>query len=155
MKRQPTAGFKAAPSDQPRRARPRTDRAEGDGARRDAYQPAKRPSRFQADEERAPRYRRDEQGAREGGREGGRGFTVTLDPDIARVFRGDASVNKALRLVLQLMQVVQGPAPGTGAGARGRSSDDYRTAGRGRTGYQGTDESRGFKRKPRFDEDAE
>jgi hypothetical protein len=30
---------------------------------------------------------------------------------VARVFRGDASVNKALRLVLQLMQVVQGPPP--------------------------------------------
>jgi len=29
---------------------------------------------------------------------------------VARVFRGDASVNKALRLVLQLMQVAQGPA---------------------------------------------
>ena len=84
-------------------------------------------------------------GARErGGREGG--FTVNLDPDVARVFRGDASVNKALRLVMQLMQVVQGP-PRFGAGA-GRPEGE-----RPRRGYQGSAEARGFARKPRFDED--
>jgi hypothetical protein len=79
-----------------------------------------------------------------GGREGG--FTVTLDPDVARVFRGDASVNKALRLVMQLMQVVQGP-PRFGARAE-------RPAGeRPQRGYQGSAEARGFTRKPRFEED--
>jgi len=67
---------------------------------------------------------------------------VTLDPDVARVFRGDASVNKALRLVLQLMQVVQGP-PRTGE--RDAGFDRPR-----RPGYQGTPEARGFTRKPRF-----
>jgi len=52
-------------------------------------------------------------------------FTVTLDPDVARVFRGDASVNKALRLVLQLLQVVQGPAVRPGPAWRSeRGSDD-------------------------------
>ena len=75
-------------------------------------------------------------------REGG-GFTVTLDPDVARVFRGDASVNKALRLVMQLMQVVQGPPRGAGP----------RPGGERRGGYQGSPEARGFTRRPRFDED--
>lgn len=78
-----------------------------------------------------------------GERPAARGFTVTLDPDVARVFRGDASVNKALRLVLQIMQVVEGP-PRTD-----------RSAPRPRPGYQGTDEARGFVRKPRFVEDAD
>ena len=91
----------------------------------DPYQPARRPPReFQRDD-RFPR---------------GRGFTVTLDPDVARVFRGDASVNRALRLVLQLMQVVQGPP------VRGE---------RPARGYQGTPQARGFTRKPRFEEEDE
>ena len=90
-----------------------------------------------------PRPRRlDEDGERP------RGFTVTLDPDVARVFRGDASVNKALRLVLQLMQVVQGPPPRSFAARTG----DERGAPKppARRAYQGSDEARGFKRKPRF-----
>jgi hypothetical protein len=83
-------------------------------------------------------------GRERGGREGG--FTVNLDPDVARVFRGDASVNKALRLVMQLMQVVQGP-PRFGARTE-------RPAGEGpRRGYRGSAEARGFTRKPRFEED--
>jgi hypothetical protein len=81
-------------------------------------------------------------GRERGGREGG--FTVTLDPDVARVFRGDASVNKALRLVMQLMQVVQGPPRGFGP-RPGRPGGERR-------GYQGSAEARGFSRKPRFDE---
>jgi hypothetical protein len=93
--------------------------------------------------ERAQRPRRAEEG--EGPRgAAGRGFTVNLDPDVARVFRGDASVNKALRLVLQLMQVVEGPGP---------RAD--RPAPRPRPGYQGSDEARGFARKPRFVDDAD
>ena len=90
-----------------------------------------------------PRPRRDDEDG-----ERPRGFTVTLDPDVARVFRGDASVNKALRLVLQLMQVVQGPPPRS-YGAR---SGDERAPARApaRRGYQGSDDARGFKRKPRF-----
>jgi hypothetical protein len=75
-------------------------------------------------------------------REGG--FTVTLDPDVARVFRGDASVNKALRLVMQLMHVIQGP-PRSGFGSR-----PERPAGGRSGGYQGSTEARGFARKPRF-----
>jgi hypothetical protein len=90
--------------------------------------------------ERAQRPRRDDAAGE--GRAPARGFTVTLDPDVARVFRGDASVNKALRLVLQMMQVVEGPAP---------RSD--RPAPRARPGYQGSDEARGFTRKPRFVEE--
>jgi hypothetical protein len=74
--------------------------------------------------------------------DGRRGFTVTLDPDVARVFRGDASVNKALRLVMQLMHVVQGPP--RAFGERPRPA---------RGGYQGSPEARGFARKPRFDAD--
>jgi hypothetical protein len=86
-------------------------------------------------------------GPREGGERGerfsrGSGFTVTLDPDVARVFRGDASVNKALRLVMQLVQVVEGPGPRSDRGAPARSA-----------GYQGSAEARGFERKPRFMED--
>ena len=91
----------------------------------------------------APRPRRDDEDG-----ERPRGFTVTLDPDVARVFRGDASVNKALRLVLQLMQVVQGPPPRSFAARTG----DERGAPKppARRAYQGSDEARGFKRKPRF-----
>jgi hypothetical protein len=80
-----------------------------------------------------------------GGREGG--FTVSLDPDVARVFRGDASVNKALRLVMQLMQVVQGPPRGFGPRPERPEGE------RPRRGYQGSAEARGFTRKPRFEED--
>lgn len=105
------------------------DQAAPRSAYADPYKPASRP----------PRDDDAGEGAR---RPAGRGFTVTLDPDVARVFRGDASVNKALRLVLQLMQVVEGPAP------RGD-----RPGPRARTGYQGSDEARGFSRKPRFVED--
>jgi hypothetical protein len=94
--------------------------------------------------ERKPFGERKSFGAREDrggyGERGGRGFTVTLDPDVARVFRGDASVNRALRLVLQLMQVVQGPPPRPDRPERAR-------------GYQGSAEARGFERKPRFSED--
>jgi hypothetical protein len=77
-------------TERPRRAR------DGDAA--DPYQPVRRPPRFRAEGDASAR-------------DDARGFTVNLDPDVARVFRGDASVNKALRLVLQLMQVVQGPPP--------------------------------------------
>lgn len=92
----------------------------------DPYQPATRPQRLPRSAGPGERPRR--------------GFTVTLDPDVARVFRGDASVNKALRLVMQLGEVVQGPAA-RGAPARPR-------------GYQGSAQARGFERKPRFtDED--
>jgi hypothetical protein len=88
--------------------------------------------------------RAPERGARDGG------FTVTLDPDVARVFRGDASVNKALRLVMQLMQVVQGPPRGFGPRPERPGSDRPP-----RRGYQGTAEARGFTRKPRFEDDDE
>ncbi|GIL05654.1 hypothetical protein FBR04_09160 [Betaproteobacteria bacterium PRO7] len=77
-----------------------------------------------------------------------RGFTVTLDPDVARVFRGDASVNKALRLVIQLMEVAA-PRPRMG-GERGYAERPRRPGG-----YQGGAEARGFVRKPRFDESEE
>jgi len=99
---------------------------------RDPYKHAQRPPRTRA--------------------EGGRGFTVTLDPDVARVFRGDASVNKALRLVLQLMQVVQGPPTSPRSGPPRTFADRPRPAG---AGYQGSDEARGFARKPRFEADDE
>ena len=72
---------------------------------------------------------------------------MTLDPDVARVFRGDASVNKALRLVMQLMQVVQGP--------RDTGSRSARTGVEPRRGYQGSAEARGFSRKARFADDDE
>lgn len=97
-------------------------------------------------ERRPPRREPGEGGfGRERSRDGG--FTVTLDPDVARVFRGDASVNKALRLVLQLMQVVQGPPRSFGPRA------ERPMAERPRRGYQGGSEARGFARKPRFEED--
>lgn len=168
--RKPTRSFGDAgprrfgpPSARPARpARPVRDRAEtSDRARPvrdrtetvDPYKPARRPARdFGARTEgsdRGERFPRGEAPRRSperssgfGDRERtGRGFTVTLDPDIARVFRGDASVNRALRLVLQLMQVVQGPPPSR--------------ADRPQRGYQGTPEARGFTRKPRFEESEE
>jgi hypothetical protein len=114
----------------PRPARPRREeRGEGTGDFSDPYQRAQRPPRA-----------RDE---------GGRGFTVTLDADVARVFRGDASVNKALRLVLQLMQVVQGPPPSLRAGPPRPYGERPRPP---RPGFQGSAEARGFSRKPRFED---
>ena len=71
-----------------------------------------------------------------------RGATVTLDPDVARVFRGDAAVNKALRLVIQLIGVA---APRSPAAGRDRAQ-------RPRPAYQGSDAARGFKRKARSEE---
>lgn len=150
-----------------RAGKPPRFRSEGGAARppsrfRSEGGAARPPSRFRAEDRppRPPRFRGEERGGAEGGdardpyrhaqrpprarEEGGHGFTVTLDPDVARVFRGDASVNKALRLVLQLMQVVQGPPKTFG--------DRPRPA---RAGYQGSDEARGFTRKPRFDADDE
>lgn len=134
----------------PARARPARPagppRERGTGT--DPYQPARRPARdFSARGEGSARFARGERSPRfaertgSAERGGGRGFTVTLDPDVARVFRGDASVNRALRLVLQMMQVVQGPPASRGD--------------RAPRGYQGTPEARGFTRKPRFDEDDE
>jgi hypothetical protein len=101
------------------------------------------------DSERRPPRREPGGGfvGRERGRGEGRSFTVTLDPDVARVFRGDASVNKALRLVMQLMQVVQGP--------RDTASRSARTGVEPRRGYQGSAEARGFSRKARFADDDE
>jgi len=110
----------------------------------DPFQPARRPRPDFGRDTSQDRFARGERGPRPPAERGGygersgRGFTVTLDPDVARVFRGDASVNRALRLVLQLMQVVQGPPP------RGD---------RAPRGYQGSPEARGFTRKPRFEED--
>ncbi len=106
-----------------------------------------RPARFRGEEggagggDAGDPYKRAQRPSR-GREEGGRGFTVTLDPDVARVFRGDASVNKALRLVMQLMQVVQGPP---------RASYGDRPQRPPREGYQGSTEARGFARKPRFE----
>lgn len=94
---------------------------------RDPYQRVQRPLRARGESGRA------------------RGFTVTLDPDVARVFRGDASVNKALRLVIQLMQVAA-PRPAAG-GERDRAERPRRPGG-----YQGSTDARGFVRKPRVDE---
>lgn len=75
-------------------------------------------------------------------------FTVTLDPDVARVFRGDASVNKALRLVLQLMEVAAPRPRSFPPGERGAP----RPAG---GAYRGSAQARGFVRKPRFEDDNE
>ena len=120
---------RAAPAGAPRRSFGRDD--EGPAPARSAYGNPY---------DRAQRPRRADEG------QGGRSFTVNLDPDVARVFRGDASVNKALRLVLQIMQVVEGPPPGERPAPRPR-------------GYQGSDEARGFSRKPPLaaddDEDVE
>ena len=97
-----------------------------------------------------PEYRFDYSQARPNrfaARMGDETVTVVLDPDVARVFRGDASVNKALRLVMQLMQVVQGPP-------RGFGSRPERAGGPPRGGgYRGSTEARGFSRKPRFGAD--
>ena len=153
-KPRPRAGGAAAGFGKPR--------ASGAPPRRGERGAARPRSRFESEDRprppRPPRVREEEGGAAARGygdpyrrvqrparprEEGGRGFTVTLDPDVARVFRGDASVNKALRLVLQLTQVVQGPR---GVGERPRPP---------RGGYQGSAEARGFTRKPRFEADEE
>lgn len=74
---------------------------------------------------------------------------MRLDNDVARVFRGDASVNKALRMVLQLVQIVQGPPRSSGFERGGPSRS--REPG----GYRGSSQARGFERKPRFEDDDE
>jgi len=169
MKRKDTG--KPARSGAPRTGAPRTGApsARPSGAYADPYQKARRPPRAAAGDapafarrprpagDEAPPYARERRPPRResaegdfGGRErGGReaGFTVNLDPDVARVFRGDASVNKALRLVMQMMQVVQGPPRGFGP------RPDRAEGERPRRGYQGSAEARGFTRKPRFEED--
>ncbi|MGE5336908.1 MAG: hypothetical protein ACM3PU_03710 [Gemmatimonadota bacterium] len=148
----PRGGSASRDYGKPRGARP--------PARFSGDERAPRPSRFRGEErpQRPARFRGEEEGGAPGfgdpyqhvkrparaREEGGRGFTVTLDPDVARVFRGDASVNKALRLVLQLMQVVQGPPRPYGERPRPP-----------RSGYQGGSEARGFTRKPRFEEAGE
>jgi hypothetical protein len=149
--RKPFARDDAAPPRAPRKpfsrddgppARaPRTTRSR-DESSGDPYKRAARPPRSFAprDAGGAPPAERAERSDRFS-RGSGSGFTVTLDPDVARVFRGDASVNKALRLVMQLVQVVEGP-PRTDRAAPRRSP-----------GYQGSPEARGFERKPRFIED--
>lgn len=163
MKRKDTG--KPARPGAPRASAPR-GRPGGDYA--DPYQKARRPPRAAAGDappfarrprpagDEPPPYARERRPPRRepgeggfanrdrGGREGG--FTVSLDPDVARVFRGDASVNKALRLVMQLMQVVQGPPRFGGRTERGEGE-------RPRRGYQGSAEARGFTRKPRFEDD--
>lgn len=121
---------------------------------RDA-QPPRKPRRDEAGgttrgrpprESYADPYQRVQRPQRARGEEGhARGFTVTLDPDVARVFRGDASVNKALRLVIQLIEVTA-PRP-RAVGERG-----YAERPRKPGGYQGSAAARGFVRKPRFDE---
>lgn len=73
--------------------------------------------------------------------EGAQGVTVSLDPDVAQVFRGAAAVNKALRLVIQLLAVTA---------ARPRLSE---ATARARRGYRGSEQARGFKRKPRVGEE--
>jgi hypothetical protein len=137
------AGDYADPYQKARRPRPPASADAPLRARRPPAAGGETPAPF---ERRGPR-REPGFGSRETrGREGG-GFTVTLDPDVARVFRGDASVNKALRLVMQLMQVVQGPPRGFGPRAE-------RTGGPPRGGgYQGSADARGFSRKPRFEAD--
>jgi hypothetical protein len=175
MKRKDTG--KPARSGAPRSSAPRSGvprsgapRARPSGDSADPYQKARRPRPAAAGApsfarrprpagEEAPPYARERRpprrepdeggfaGRERGGREGG--FTVNLDPDVARVFRGDASVNKALRLVMQLMQVVQGPPRGFGPRAERAEGE------RPRRGYQGSAEARGFTRKPRFEEDNE
>jgi hypothetical protein len=82
---------------------PRARATEGSDAA-DPYQRARRPYRGASEAGERFERRSDDRGE-------GRAFTVNLDPDVSKVFRGDASVNKALRLVIQLMQVVQGPPP--------------------------------------------
>ncbi|HUN90577.1 MAG TPA: hypothetical protein VMU33_00860 [Burkholderiaceae bacterium] len=87
---------------------------------------------------------------------------------MARVFRGDASVNKALRLVIALTQVVEGPAsarsPAAGRTALRAPHERDTAPGAGasadrpprRSRYEGSPEARGFTRKPRpQDEDTE
>ncbi len=139
--RAPRKSF-ARDDDRPPRA-PRksygSDEGFGDPYKRAARPPRSFTPRDGGDGERGERGERGARFSR------GSGFTVTLDPDVARVFRGDASVNKALRLVMQLVQVVEGPGPRSdrGAGAGPRRS----------AGYQGSAEARGFERKPRFMED--
>ncbi len=135
-------------------------RAGGAGDYADPYQKARRPRAAAGDAPpafaRRPRagagenqpYARERRPPRRGAGEGG--FTVTLDPDVARVFRGDASVNRALRLVLQLMQVVQGPPRAFGPRPE-RAAREQRP----RHGYQGSSEARGFTRKPRFEAEDE
>lgn len=75
------------------------------------------------------------------------GTTISLDPDVARVFRDDAAVNKALRLVIQLHHAIEGgagPAPRSTLRARPGAPDGAPR----RSNYQGSAQARGFTRRP-------
>jgi hypothetical protein len=136
--RGPAAGFRK-PGRPPERApayarAPRRDAGEA----ADPYRPAHRPKLGVATRP-PPRGRGGGFADRAYGERPARGFTVKLDPDVARVFRGDASVNRALRLVMQLLQVVQGPRHAAG--------------GPGQRGFAAGAPPRGVGRRARFDED--
>ncbi len=116
-----------------------------------------RPPRRDADGARPPR--RDDEGARPWHPPGDvdaaprmqrSGTTISLDPDVARVFRDDAAVNKALRLVIQLLHSVEegaGSAPRPAPRSTLRRPGGSDTAPR-RSSYQGSAQARGFTRRP-------
>lgn len=80
----------------------------------DPYAHAERPARFTRDEGAAPR----------------RSAVITLDPDVARVFRNSEAVNEVLRLVMRLARFGAGPPafnrdrPRPGPAPAGRFSRD-------------------------------
>jgi len=135
--RKPPRSFAETGARRPTSTRPPRDRAEIADPYKAARRPPRDPAARSEGDARFARGSFAQRGAHGERERGGRGFTVTLDPDVARVFRGDASVNRALRLVMQLMQVVQGPPPQR----------------REPRGYQGTPEARGFTRRARFEDE--
>ncbi len=118
----------------------------------DPYSRAERPAPPSA----AGRFDRSDRGPDR--RETGRPSVITLDPDVARVFRNSEAVNEALRMVIRLARLA-GPSrppfnrdrPGAGSGApRGRAASG---APRGAPRADRTQERRGPPRgrpTPRF-----
>lgn len=91
----------------------------------------------------------------EGGRPAGRPAVITLDPDVARVFKTSDMVNEALRMVMRLARFSGGPRPAftrdRPPGDRPRSFAGNRGAPRGER--QGERRGPPRARTPRFEDE--
>jgi hypothetical protein len=104
----------------------------------DPYSHAERPGR--------PRFERGDAGGRP---PGARGAVVTLDPDVARVFRDSAAVNEVLRLVIRLARFGGGRPPFD----RGRPGPAFAERRPVPAGERSSDRRPPRPQRPRFDEE--
>jgi len=116
----------------------RPARAASRGDRADPYQRADRPAR--SDGARSAPY-----GERLRAPVGG---AITLDPDVARVFRDSEAVNEALRMVIRLARTV-GPSPRPAFNRTGAPGGSREGASAGQRPRAPSDRSRDERPRPR------